>query len=166
MPIYIFIIAFGILSRIVPHGWNFAPVTAIAIFSTIYLSKKEAIVLPLAIRFISDAIIGFFSWPLMLSVYAAHLFGVMMGLWVKKQKNAVRVITAPILSAIFFFLVTNFAWLYSEYPHNFGGIILAYTNGLPFLKGTLLGDVFFTVIMVAGYETFLAAKKNKQLLSI
>ncbi len=165
MIVYLLIVVFGILSRLMPHEWNVAPVTAIAIFSAIYLSKKEAIVLPLVIRFISDVLIGFFSWPLMISVYVAHLFGVMMGLWVKKQKNVVRVITAPLVSGIFFFLVTNFAWLYSEYPHNVDGVILAYTNGLPFLKGTLLGDVFFTLMLVGGYETFLAIKKQKHLIT-
>ena len=149
---YIIIIAAAVITRLIPHAWNFAPVTAIAIFAAIYLPTRQAIALPLAIRFISDAVIGFFSWPLMIAVYLAHLFGVAMGLWIRGNKSVGRVIAAPIVSAIVFFLVTNFAWLYTGYSNDLAGIMLAYTNGLPFLRGTLLGDVSYTLALVGGYE--------------
>jgi len=140
------------VSRLIPHSWNFAPITAIAIFAAIYLPIRQAVVLPLVIRFISDVIIGFFSWQLMIAVYLSHLFGVALGLWVRRNKSFGRVLTAPILSAVVFFLVTNFAWLYASYTNDLPGILLAYTNGLPFLRGTLMGDVFYTLALVGGYE--------------
>jgi len=133
--------------------WNFAPVTALAIFAAIYLPKKQATALPLVVRFFSDAIIGLFSWPLMIAVYLAHLFGVLMGLWVRRNKSVGRVIAAPIISAGVFFLITNFAWLYPTYPNDLSGIMLAYTNGLPFLRGTMFGDVIYTVALVGAYES-------------
>lgn len=162
MYFYAFIIAMGTLSRLIPHQWNFAPVTAIAIFSAVYLSKKEAIILPLVIRFISDLILGFFSWPIMVGVYIAHIFGVLMGLWFKQKKSAFRLIAAPVFSALFFFLLTNFAFLYAQYPHNFDGVLLAYSYGLPFLRGTLVGDLFFSVSMIAIGEWVLVPHKKLQ----
>jgi len=150
--IYLAIIGSAVLTRLVPHAWNFAPVTAIAIFAAIYLPKKQAFALPLAARFLSDLVIGFFGLQMMIAVYLSHLFGVVMGLWVRKNKNAARVLAAPVISAVVFFLVTNFAFLYSSYPHTWEGIVLAYTNGLPFLRGTLLGDLFYTVALVGSYE--------------
>lgn len=150
-------------SRLVPHAWNFAPVTAVAVFAAIYLPKRQAFIIPLAARFVSDWIIGFFAWPLMLAVYASHLFGVVMGLWVRKNKTAVRVITAPVVSALVFFLVTNFAWFYSTYPHDLSGIILAYVNGLPFLRGTLLGDLAYTLALVGGYEAVAYYQARKKI---
>lgn len=149
---YVVIIASAAATRLVPHAWNFAPVTAIAIVAGMYLPLKSAAALPLAIRLVSDVFIGFFSWPLMLAVYLSHLFGVVMGLWVKVHKTPVRVLAAPVISALVFFLVTNFAFLYGSYPHDFSGIISAYTNGLPFLRGTLLGDVIYTAAFVAAFE--------------
>lgn len=157
MILYVVIVISAVLMRLVPHAWNFAPVTAIAIVAGIYLPKKQAIVLPLAVRFISDAIIGFFSWPLMLGVYAAHVFGALAGLWVRQHKSFARILAAPIASAIVFFLVTNFAFLYapSEYPHTASGIVQAYANGLPFFRGTLLGDIIYTLALVGAWELVL-----------
>lgn len=159
--LYSVIILSAVGTRLVPHAWNFAPVTAIAIFAAMYLPFKRAVFLPLAIRFLSDAVIGFFSWPLMVAVYLSHLSGVVMGRWVRGNKSFSRIIVAPLISAVIFFLVTNFAWLYPNYPHDLSGIILAYTNGLPFFRGTLLGDIFYTLALVYGYELVSSAVKRR-----
>lgn len=179
--IYSLIIATAVVTRLIPHAWNFAPVTAVAIVAAMYLPLKQAVALPLAIRFVSDAILGFFAWPLMLAVYASHLFGAVMGLWLRKSVTSPafqalspkweregarlgawpKVFIAPVVSALVFFLVTNFAFLYPNYPHNLSGIIAAYTNGLPFLRGTLLGDVIYTVTFVGVFESVAAWQRAK-----
>jgi hypothetical protein len=161
--LYVFIVVSAVVTRLVPHEWNFAPVTAVAIVAAAYLPLRQAMVLTLAIRFISDAIIGFFAWPLMAAVYASHLFGVVMGRWIKNRKTIFKVLAAPAISAVVFFLVTNFAFLYPSYPHNLAGIVSAYLNGLPFFKGTLLGDVFYTAALIGVYEAVLLWQKNKRL---
>lgn len=158
--IYLIIIITAVLARLVPHAWNFAPVTAVAIVAAVYLNKKTAIGLTFAVRLISDAIIGFFSWPLMAAVYLSHLFGVLMGSWVRRKKSVGRVLVAPAISALVFFLVTNLAFLYPNYTHDWSGIISAYVNGLPFLRGTLLGDIIYTVALVGGFEAVFYYKKH------
>ncbi|MDP2933430.1 MAG: hypothetical protein Q8N81_04840 [bacterium] len=150
--LYSLIIITAAATRILPHAWNFAPVTAIAIVAAIYLPVRQALFLTLAVRLVSDVIIGFFAWPLMLAVYAAHLFGVLTGLWIRRNKSFGRIIAAPVVSSLVFFLVTNFAFFYPTYTHDISGVILAYTNGLPFLRGTLLGDVGYTIVFVASFE--------------
>lgn len=157
---YILVICASVLARLLPHAWNFAPITAIAITSAIYLPLAQAVALPIAIRLMSDSIIGFFSWPLMLAVYASHLAGVGVGLWVKKNKTFFRVATAPVATALLFFFVTNFAWFYPNYPHNILGIAQAYINGLPFLRGTLAGDIFYTFAIVGAFEGALYLKRK------
>ena len=42
------LIVLGVVSRLVPHLWNATPVMAIALFGGTYLSKRWAILLPLA----------------------------------------------------------------------------------------------------------------------
>ncbi len=132
---------------------NFAPVTALAIFSAVYLPKKQAITIPLAVRFVSDIFLGFFAWPLMVAVYLSHLVGVFFGWWIRQNKNHrwLKILGSSVGASIIFFLVTNFAFLYPSYPHNFFGIIQSYINGLPFLRGTLMGDLFYSVALFGGY---------------
>lgn len=199
MVIY-FVILLAIAARFVPHMPNAAPITALAIFGAAYLPKKQAIAIPLVVRFISDIFLGFFSWPLMIAVYASHLVGVLFGLWIRQSINPTGVILRPNASeaeesqtkqeilrhsdalmtqddaivkwlkiiassfgaSIIFFLVTNFAFLYASYPHNIAGIISAYTNGLPFFRGTLLGDLVYTSALFGAYQFVLYAKSTKQ----
>lgn len=156
MIIYLIII-FAVVSRFIPHLNNFAPITALAIFSAVYLPKKQAIVIPLAARLVSDIFLGFFSWPLMVAVYAAHLSGVLFGLWIKKagptvSQKSFKILGSSLGASLVFFLVTNFAFLYAEYPHTLQGIVLAYTNGLPFLRGTVIGDLSYVVALFGAYE--------------
>src|SRR3989344_9220870 len=166
--LYFVLIASAVATRLFPHAWNFAPVTAVAIVAAVYLPLRMAITLPLSIRFVSDMFLGFFGFKLMIAVYLAHLFGVLAGLWVKRNKSSYRVLAAPAASAIVFFLVTNFAFLYppSAYTHNLSGVISAYINGLPFLRGTLLGDIVYTVALIYGYQAILYFQKNYKLAEI
>lgn len=165
--LYLVIIGATVLARLLPHVWNVAPVTAIAIFAGVYLPKKHALILPLLARFISDAIIGFFAWPLMLAVYAAHLGGALVGFWVRQHKSFPRIISAPILSAVIFFLLTNFALFYpsADYPRTFMGIIQAYVNGLPFFRGTLVGDSAYSWALIGAGELVLHYRKFRQPIS-
>lgn len=151
--IYLFIVLVAAASRFVPHIPNFAPITALAIFSAAYLPKKQAIAIPLAARFISDLFIGFFAWQLMLAVYASHLLGVLFGLWIKQEKGGkwLKIFASSLGASLLFFGITNFAFLYAQYPHNFSGIIQAYVAGLPFLKGTVLGDMTYSVALFGAY---------------
>ncbi len=165
--IYILLIIFAIISRFVPHVTNAAAITALAIFAGAYLPKKQAIVLPLAARLVTDAVIGFFAWPQMIAVYAAHGIGMLFGLWIKKSQGSskwFRVVASGFIASAIFFLITNFAFLYPEpqYMHNWSGIILSYTNGLPFLRGTIIGDVGYVVALFGAYElaTYLITRRQ------
>lgn len=155
MSLILFLIA-AMTSRILLHELgvanNFAAITAIAMFVSCYYSPKQGLYATLAVRFVSDLFIGFFSLPLMVAVYVSHLFGIPLGAWIAKKKTPSRVIAAPLISATIFFLVTNFALLYPQYPHTLPGIGLAYLNGLPFFRGTLIGDLGYTILLFGGYE--------------
>ena len=59
----------------------------------------------------------------------------------------VKIIVSSLGASAIFFLATNFAFLYAEYSHNFAGVILAYANGLPFLRGTMVGDLGYAVAL-------------------
>lgn len=157
------IILLAIIARFIPHMPNFAPITAVAIFSGAYLPKKHAVGVTLAARFLSDLLLGFFAWPLMAAVYASHLAGAALGLWIKNSKGYywLKITASPLMASALFFFVTNFAFLYRGYLHNWSGIMQSYVNALPFFRGTVLGDVFYTVAMFAAYGAVMAFRKRQ-----
>ncbi len=161
MIIYI-IVLLAVISRFIPHMPNFAPITALAIFAAANMEWKKATGIVLVARFISDIFIGFVSWPMMLAIYASHLAGILFGVYIKNAKShrPLKIVASSLGASVIFFLVTNFAFLYAEYPHTWSGILLSYTNGLPFIKGTLFGDLSYTVALFGAYE-LVVLYKNK-----
>ena len=149
-----FLVLLGALLRVLPHPANFAPIGALALFGGVYLNRKAALVVPLAAMIVSDLFLGFDSWSARLTIYATFLAMTAVGLWVKNHKNVYTVAGASLLGSVLFFLVTNLPFVHASslYPYTLDGTILSYINGLPFLKYTLLGDLFYTAVFFGTYE--------------
>ncbi len=159
------IIFIGALLRVIPHAPNFAPIGALALFGSIYLNKRVALLLPILAMVVSDLFIGFDSLESRLMVYGAFLLIGLVGLAVRKYKNVYTVIGGSLSSSIIFFLVTNFAIFYPRnmYTHDWAGIVAAYTAGIPFFRNTLASDLFYTAVFFGSYELvhYLVTKKSK-----
>lgn len=161
MPLILII--FAVLARLVPHPLNFAPITALALFGGVYLPRKYAFIIPFGALLISDFFIGFYG----LQMYAVYLsFGLisLVGLWLKNHKKVFNVVFSSIFSSVLFYLITNLVFLYSNslYPKTFEGQIQSYIAALPFFRGTLFGDLFYTGVFFGGFE-FLKALSKKYL---
>ncbi len=150
----ILLVVLGIATRLLPHASQFTAILAVAMFSGMYLSRTQALVLPLAMMVISDLILGFhdtmfFTWGSMLIVSA-------IGLWVKNHKNPVTVLAASVWSSVLFFVVTNFgAWLSPLYPNTWQGLQECYIMAVPFFRTTLLSTVAYSLVLYASYEWLL-----------
>jgi hypothetical protein len=148
------IVLIGTISRLVPHVPNFAPITAIALFSGVYLPKKYAIILPLVSVLLSDLIIGFDTTTL-IAVYASFILSGLIGLWIRSHKSPVNIFVGTVGASMLFFIITNLAvWLnpVSWYTKDLNGLIACYINAIPFFRNTLLGDLFYTGAFFGGYE--------------
>ena len=162
-------LAIALAGRLIPHPPNFTPVGALALFAGIYLARKSrwALLLPLAVIFLTDLAIGFYDTKLMLVVYGSFLFYGVFGLLVKNKKNIGAITLATLAGSFLFYLITNFAvWAFSPlYASTLEGLMLSYTMGLPFLRYTLLGDLFFVGMFVGAYElaTHLIRQKSFKL---
>ncbi|MFH1894706.1 MAG: DUF6580 family putative transport protein [Patescibacteria group bacterium] len=156
-------ILIGIGLRLLSHPPNFAPIAAVALFGGVYLSKKIALILPLATMAISDIFIGFYEPKLMVFVYGSFLLCVFLGFWLKKHKKWYTVMGISILGSILFFLITNSAvWAFTPwYAKTFSGIVQCYLMALPFLKNTFLGDLFYITIFFGVYEIIDAWVRKK-----
>ncbi len=157
------LIVLGIISRFLPHPANFAPIGAIALFGALYLPKKYALIVPIIAMFISDIFIGFYSWQIMLSVYTSFILMGVIGLVVRNNKKFSTILGGTLLGSILFFLITNFAvWAFGTmYAHNLSGLAQSYTMAIPFFKNSLLGDIFYTTILVGSYELLNLTSKFK-----
>lgn len=149
-PILIIIIA--VILRLIPHPPNFAPIGAMALFGGAYFDKKYAIIILLVALLVSDVFLGFHST--MLYVYASFILTGIIGLRVSKQKTPITILIASIISSVAFYVITNFGvWLSTDlYPKTITGLAESYILALPFFRNTLIGDLFYTVLLFSGYE--------------
>lgn len=146
------IIFFAVVLRLIPHPPNIAPIAAIALFGGVYLNKRSALIVPFIAMVISDSIIGFHeSIPL---VYTSFLLTGLLGLYIRNHKSVGTIFLASLTSSFIFFILTNFNYWYaaSLYPKTGEGLLMAYTNALPFFRNTLFGDLLYTSLFCGGYE--------------
>lgn len=136
----------AVLTRLVPHLPNFTPVTAIALFGGLYISNKIlAYALPLIIMFISDIFLGFSS--ITLFVYAGFMLVTLIGT-LRKKPNILTIF----MGSLSFFIVTNFGVWLLGYPKTWTGLVECYTLALPFFRNSLLGDFFYSGVMIIGFN--------------
>lgn len=158
-------ILIGAVARILPHAPNFAPIGAMALFGGAYMSKKQALILPVAAMILSDFIIGFDGFPMRLTVYGSFLVMVLIGFWLKKHSKFRNIVIATLTGSLLFFLTTNFAvWAFgSLYPKTVGGLTECYLLAIPFFQNTILGDFFYSGAFFGGYSFIrnLAGKDNR-----
>lgn len=146
-------ILFAAALRLVPHPPNFAPIGAMALFSGAYLGRRAlAFAAPLGAMVLSDAILGFY--PGVWITYLAVALIVPVGWIALSRISVLRVGTAAIVSALLFFLVSNFGtWALSGmYPHNLGGLSACYVAAIPFFQNTVAGDLFYAALLFGGFR--------------
>ena len=155
----------AILLRLTPHLPNFTPVSAIAIFSGVYLKKRYALLLSLLSLVISDYLLLYINpfadpvidithiYPVTALVHSTTgyvwgsiLISGLIGLWLRKHQKPSNIIAATLIASFQFFIITNFGvWATSGmYSHDLNGLVQCYLLGIPFFRYTLLGDLFYT----------------------
>ena len=149
MIAYILIII-GFMMRLLPHVPNMAPIATIAIFAGTYLPKRVVPWVPLAIMIASDLIIGlhdvvFYTWG------AFILIG-FLGMRLKENKTVLNIFGTTVLSALLFFVISNFGVALAWYPHTAQGFINCYVQALPFLRNTMISNIVFAFLLFGSYE--------------
>lgn len=165
----------AVIMRLVPHIPNFAPMTAAALFSAAYLPKRYIFLTPLAAMAISDYLLLYispFSDPVfnfshiqpisaMFNSTTAWVWGSFMvsgllGLALRNKSGVLRVGSITVLASLQFYLITNFGvWAAGAYARDLSGLWASYMAGLPFLRWTLAGDLFYTAAFFGLYALVL-----------
>lgn len=146
------LIVLALITRLLPHPPNFAPITSIALFSGIHFANKRlAMVLPLACMFITDLYIGLHA--LIPVVYFAFAVISLVGIYLRKLG-----FFSVVLSSTLFFIITNFGvWLYG-YPLTLDGFIRCYVMAIPFFVSALLGDFFYSSLLQFSWQKIIVKK--------
>lgn len=153
------------LTRLLPHPDNFTPIGAMALFGAAYFNRQAlTLAIPFVALFVSDLILNnvvyrqyYPEFTLITSWWIYAAFGLVMlsgRLLLRTSVTPGRVVAAALVSSLLFFLVTNFSvWAETTmYPKSFNGLLACYTAGLPFLKNTIMGDLFFSAVLFGTYE--------------
>jgi hypothetical protein len=143
------LVLFTIFWRVSPHLANFAPAASLALLSGVVFRSRLALI-PVAVAMgVSDLIIGGYSG--MEFTWLAFAGIVFLGVALSKLKNKWLIPIGALSSSILFFVVSNFGvWVASGmYAHTFAGLMQCYVMGLPFLRATMLSDLFFVTLFTS-----------------
>jgi hypothetical protein len=164
------LVVVGVVARLVPHMPNFGPVTATGLFCGVYMSRRTSIGVVLAVMLLSDYALLYVNpygsagfghayepWALWHSslpyVYASYGISTMVGWLVRGERSGALLACATLFCSLQFFLITNAAvWLEGSYARGIDGLWQSYVAGLPFFRGTLLGDACYVAVFFGAYE--------------
>jgi len=164
---FFYLLFFGVilaLSRIIPHPPNFTPILASAIMAPMLIKDRWfGIAIPIVAMFISDVVIGFYSYQFV--IYSSILA---IALVAPMRKNYVRLGIMAVGGSVWFFITTNFAeWMiWDYYPKTIEGLITCYTLAIPFFKNTLISTCLFTGLLTFSIKYLeIVNKKTNYLIS-
>jgi len=148
---------------------GFAPQIAMALFAgSVSKDKRFAFLFPVLSLFISDllyqflysqglsTIKGFYSgqWQNYLLIASITI----IGFFINKNKIG-QIFVGSLAGAVYFFLISNFmVWIgggwdinNQPYPRSFSGLMLCYSEALPFFKWSVLSTLLFNGVFFGSF---------------
>jgi len=177
----VFLIVVAAVYRIIPgRAPGFAPQIAMAIFAgAVIKDRKWAFAFPVFSMFISDllfqilyktgvsATAGFYEGQLENYILFALL--VFIGMTIKKLK-IFNILAASLAAPAVYFLLSNFmVWASSgvtrglDRPRTFSGLLMCYSDGLPFFRTSIIATLVFSGILFGSYYLVTRSRLNSQL---
>lgn len=163
----------AIALRIADLPWmNFSALAALFVLcGAVVRPTWLGILIPLMCRLLTDVFVsrhnGVIDVSALIFVYAAYAAIFALGRWIRPQRVSSAFGTG-LLAATVFFLVTNFgSWCMPYdgvnymYPQTLSGLFSSYVNGIPFARGTFLGDVGFTMLFIGAMQLQMIGVKSE-----
>lgn len=166
---FLLLIVVASLYRIMPgRPYGFAPQIAMAIFGgAIVRDKKLAFILPLLSMLVSDALYqllyingvgnipGFYDGQALNYLLFAGL--TVFGFFIKNF-NVKKIAVASLAAPTVYFIISNFlVWASASplaglaRPKTFSGLMMCYSDGLPFYPWSLASTVVFSAVLFGSY---------------
>lgn len=142
------LVILAVITRLLPHPPNFAPITSIALFTGFhFVNKRLALFLPIACMFITDLYLGVHS--LLPIVYSAFVLISLIGL----KAKSISFLTV-VSASTSFFVISNLGVWYFYYPLTWAGLSSCFLLAIPFFVNALAGDLFYTSVLQFSYQKF------------
>ena len=159
----IFVVAF---SRFLSPIHNFSPLGAMSLFGAAYFAKKwQVFLIPILAIFLSDLFINnvvlhqyypefTFLYPGFYWQYGSYLLIALVGIFLFKKIDSSRIIGGALLSTVIFFIVSNLGVWASGllYPMTIEGLGACFLAAIPFIKGSLLGNLFYSALLFGSFS--------------
>ncbi len=162
--------------RFMPHPENVAPIGAFALMGGLYLSKRYALAVPVLVLGLSDLVLNVqmgypvFHAPRLLD-YSAFLVIGMLGMAIRNRGWKFQ-LGGALGVPFFFYAVSNLGVWFTglglsgaPYAKSFSGLVECYVAGLPFLRGSMLGDWGFMALFAAVMTLAAAATRSERVLA-
>jgi len=166
---FVLLVVIAGLYRIIPgRPYGFAPQWAMAVFAgAVIKDRKWAFIIPILSMFISDLIYqllyigglssipGFYEgqWQ----NYILFTLLVFVGFAIKKL-NVLQIVAASLAAPSLYFIISNFlVWASNgttrglDRPKTFNGLMLCYSDGIPFYKTSILATLVFSAVLFGTY---------------
>lgn len=157
IQIAIVLILVAILSRFIPHVQNFTPILAMGLFGTATFNQKWLTYFTVFFSlFFSDMIFGYFVFPEYKLFYNGILYNYLsfgIAIWIGslflRRNSALNIGISALFTACAFYLSSNFGcWIGNPiYTQNIEGLNKCMIAGLPFIKGTILSTMAYSMIL-------------------
>jgi hypothetical protein len=93
-------------------------------------------------------------------VWGSFMISGMLGLALRKNPRALKIGGITLLASIQFYVITNFGvWAAGAYARDLSGLAASYVAGLPLLRWTIAGDLFYTASFFGLYAWALKQPK-------
>jgi hypothetical protein len=151
-------------SRLIPHPYNFSPIAGMALLGGATMGKKAwAFILPIGALFLSDICFhlftgspGFYGWGQLVN-YGAFALIVVLGMIALRKINVKSVVLTSLTASVLFFILSNFGvWAFAggipPYTYDGAGLLSTFLLGIPFLGGTILGDLVYSGVLFGAYS--------------
>ena len=137
------------------HLWNFAPLGAVSLFAGSRLPRRWAWVVPIVAMAVSDyfldhdryrPVFELTRWTIFATLAATTLIGPLAN-WPRFGRWLLPILS--IGSSTLFFLTSNLA-TWGEgllYPMTFSGLVVCYTQAIPFFRNTVVSDLLGTALL-------------------
>ncbi len=135
------------------RAYNFAAFGAVGLFVAGRMGLIPGLILALGSKLLSD-VLNYAAHdyhddylPLASIVASLAIYPIIGFALVRRTQNPFRIAGGAVLASALFFLFSNFAsWLNQAmpYPYTVAGLLDCYRQGIPFYRGTFLGDLICT----------------------
>ena len=149
------LILFTVLSKLLPHPYNFTSMGALSLFAGAFLPARFAWSVPIFCLIVSDVVGGFYNPVVMFFVYLGFFVNTFVGTYfLQINRSVIRITGCGFIAAFIFYVISNFGmWLSGlAYPMTLQGLIECYINGLPYLKNTIGGNIIYSYFLFGTYH--------------